>query len=168
MILERRSCKEYRPDPVDRETLSQIVEAGRYAPSGMNRQMCHFYVVDDRTLLAKISALVSRKLPAFEGKDCRYGAPALVVVANRKENKMALQDASCALENMMLAACALGVGSRWINQPFALSDDAELRALLGLPEEERICGSLALGCPAGPLFPGQRERTGNPVTWVTG
>ena len=167
LILDRRSCKEYRSDPLDRPTLAAIVEAGRYAPSGMNRQMCHFYVITDPQILTRISALVSEKLPGFAQRDCRYAAPALVVVANRKDNPMAIQDASCAMENMMLAACAVGVASRWINQPFALSDDADLRTLIGVGEEERICASLALGYPAGPLYPGRAERTGNTVTWVS-
>ncbi len=171
LILDRRSCKEYLPDPLDRPTLAAIVEAGRYAPSAMNRQRCHFYVVTDSKILDAITRTVSKNLPGFEAKDCRYGAPALVVVTNRKNNPMALQDASCAMENMMLAACALGVASRWINQPYALSDDPELRALLapaGLSDEERICASLALGLPAGPLYPARPERTGNPVSWLTG
>lgn len=168
LILDRRSCKEYRPDPLDRPTLAAIVEAGRYAPSGMNRQMNHFYVITDANVLASITRLVSEKLPGFAQRDCRYAAPALVVVANRKDNPMAIQDASCAMENMMLAACAMGVASRWINQPFALSDDPDLRAAIGVGEEERICASLALGYPVGPLYPGRTERTGNPVTWLSG
>ena len=170
LILDRRSCKEYLPTPLDRPTLAAIVEAGRYAPSGMDRQKNHFYVVTDPQILAAVTRIVSEKLPGFQGRDCRYGAPALVVVANRRENTVALQDAACAMENMMLAACAVGVASRWINQPAALSDDPDLRALLvpyGLSEEERICASLALGLPADPLYPGRKERTGNPVTWVS-
>lgn len=171
LIVGRHSCRVYKPDPLDRDTLAAIVETARYAPSGMNRQMCHFYVITDPALLAAITQLVSEKLPPFAEKDCRYGAPALVIVANRKDNTSAMQDASCALENMMLAGCALGVASRWINQPAALSDDPDFRALLapaGLTDEERICGSLSLGYPAGDLFPPRPERKGNFVTWVTG
>ena len=170
LILDRRSCKEYRPDPLDQPTLAAIVEAGRFAPSGMDRQKNHFYVVTDPQVLSALSSLVSQKLSGFSARDFRYGAPALVIVANRKDNPMAIQDASCAMENMMLAACAVGVASRWINQPYALRDDPDLRALLapfGLGEEECICASLALGYPVGPLFPGRKEHTGNPVTWVS-
>lgn len=168
LILDRRSCKEYQPTPLSRSTLTAIVEAGRYAPSGMNRQLNHFIIVTDPKTLAEITRMVSEKLPAFAGKDCRYGAPALVVVANRKSNGVALQDAACAMENMMLAAASLGVASRWINQPYALTDDPELRALLGIEEEERICASLSLGLPAGPLFPGRKDHPGNPISWITG
>ena len=48
LILERRSCRHFLPQPLDRPTLAAIVEAGRYAPSAMNRQMNHFYIVTDR------------------------------------------------------------------------------------------------------------------------
>ena len=168
LILDRRSCRTFRPEPLDRPTLAAIVEAGRYAPSAMNVQLCRFYVITDPRLLRRISDTVSRRLEGFADRDCRYGAPALVLVTNRTSNPCALQDAACAMENMMLSACAMGVGSCWINQPFYLSDDPELRALLaplGLTEEERVCCSLALGLPDGPLFPGRRERTGNSVVW---
>lgn len=172
LISARHSCRAYRTTPVDRDTLNTVVQAGRHAPSGMNRRMCHFYVITDPVLLSRISAVVSEKMSErFADHDCRYGAPALVVAANRKDNPTAMQDASCALENMMLAAPVLGLGSCWINQLTHLDNDPDLRALLapiGLTDEERICGSLSLGYPAGPLFPDRPERDGNEVTWVTG
>ena len=167
-LLERRSCRKYLPEQIKDEELAAVLEAGTFAPSGMNRQLNHFIIVTDPKTLAEITRMVSEKLPAFAGKDCRYGAPALVVVANRKSNGVALQDAACAMENMMLAAASLGVASRWINQPYALTDDPELRALLGIEEEERICASLSLGLPAGPLFPGRKDHPGNPISWITG
>ena len=169
LLLDRRSCRAFQPDPVDRPTLAAIVEAGRYAPSAMNIQKNHFYIITDPALLTQLTETVSRKLEGFAGRDFRYGAPALVLVTNRKRNTMALQDASCAMENMMLAAAALGLGSCWINQPFHLREDAQLRALLtdlDIPEDEMPCCALALGLPAAPLFPGRRPRTGNPVVWL--
>ena len=80
------------------ETLTSILHKDvKAAPSGMNRQMNHFYVITDPQVLSALSALVSQKLPGFAQRDCRYAAPALVVVANRKDNPTALQDASCAM-----------------------------------------------------------------------
>lgn len=170
LILERRSCKQYLPDPLPTETVSAIVEAGRHAPSGMNRQMSHFYVISDPALLDTLTQTVSEKLPSFAQRNFHYGSPVLVVVANRFDNPSALQDVSCAMENMMLAACCLGAGSCWINQLYHLREDPEVRELLaekiGLPEEEWVCGALALGLPAGPLFPGPKAHPGNPVTWI--
>ncbi len=169
LIHNRRSIREYTAEPVYREALAAIVEAGRYAPSGMNRQMTTFYIITDQKLLQAISELVSGKLPPFAGRDCRYGAPALILLTNKKENPSALQDSACAMENMMLAACAMGLGSRWINQPYKLSDDPDLRALLaplGLTDADRVTASLSVGHPAGELFPGPKPRTGNPVVWA--
>ena len=142
LLLDRRSCRAFQPDPVDRPTLAAIVEAGRYAPSAMNIQKNHFYIITDPALLT-----------------------------NRKRNTMALQDASCAMENMMLAAYSMGVGSCWINQPFHLQDDPDLRALLaplGVTEKDLLCCALALGLPQGELPRSRPERTGNLVTWVDG
>ena len=104
LLLDRRSCRAFQPDPVDRPTLAAIVEAGRYAPSAMNIHKNHLYIITDPALLTRLTETVSRKLENFAGRDFRYGAPALVLVTNRKRNTMALQDASCAMENMMLAA----------------------------------------------------------------
>ena len=171
LLQARRSCRAFQPQPLDRDTLTAIVEAGRQAPSAKNRQLCKFYVITDAGLLQAISQTVSARLEGFAGKDCRYGAPTLVLVTNRRDNACALQDASCAIENMLLAASALGVGSCWINQPYFLSWDEEFRALLapaGVTEEETVCGSVALGLPAGELFPGPRSTRGNAVVWVTG
>lgn len=170
LILERRSCKKYLPDSLPAETVAAIIEAGRHAPSGMNRQMNHFYVISDPNLLDVLTQTVSSKLPAFAQRNFHYGSPVLVMVANRFENPTALQDAGCAMENMMLAACCLGVGSCWINQLYHLREDREVRALLaekiGLSEDEWVCGSLALGLADGPLFPGPKAHPGNPVTWI--
>ena len=160
LLLDRRSCRAFQPDPVDRPTLAAIVEAGRYAPSAMNIQKNHFYIITDPALLTQLTETVSRN-----------GAPALVLVTNRKRNTMALQDASCAMENMMLAAYSMGVGSCWINQPFHLQDDPDLRALLaplGVTEKDLLCCALALGLPQGELPRSRPERTGNLVTWVDG
>ena len=180
LILDRRSCRSYQPQLPERSLLTAVVEAGRYAPTAvveagryaptaMNRQLTRFTVLTDPARLARLRDTVSRRLEGFSDRDCTYAAPALVLLTGRKDNPCALQDASCAMENMMLAAAALGLGSCWINQPFHLREDAQLRALLtdlDIPEDETPCCALALGLPAAPLFPGRRPRTGNPVVWL--
>lgn len=170
MILDRRSCRSYRPELPDHDDLAAVVETARYAPSGMNRQIAHYFVITDQKLLQKLTALVSEKMEPFANRDFRYGAPVLVLACHRKDCKVSLQDTSCAMENMMLAAFSMGMGSRWINQPKNLTDDPDLRALLapiGLTDEEYICASLALGWPDDPI-PSRRAPFGNPVTWVEG
>lgn len=138
LILDRRSCRAFQDAPLDRPTLAAIVEAGRYAPSAMNRQQCRFYVITDPKLLDAVTTGVRENLSGFEEKDCRYAAPALILVTNRKDNSCALQDAACAMENMMLAAYAMGVGL--LDQP-------------ALP-------SAGQRGPAGPAFPHRCGRRG--------
>lgn len=171
LILDRRSCRSYQPQLPERSLLTAVVEAGRYAPTAMNRQLTRFTVLTDPARLARLRDTVSRRLEGFADRDCTYAAPALVLLTGRKDNPCALQDASCAMENMMLAAYSMGVGSCWINQPFHLQDDPDLRALLaplGVTEKDLLCCALALGLPQGELPRSRPERTGNLVTWVDG
>ena len=157
LMHDRRSTRAYRPEPLQEAVIQQILEAGRFAPSGMNKQLNHFYVITDPNYLADLTALVSR-----------YGAPVLVLVTNQKESTTCVQDASCAMENMMLAAFSLGVGSCWINQLYRTREDREVQeklAEIGVTPEEMPVAALALGWPAVD-FPGPREKTGNLVSWV--
>ena len=82
-----------------------------------------------------------------------------------------MADSACALENMMIAANALDLGSCWINQLHWLDEDEEVREYLyglGLSEDETVTGALSLGYAAEGL-PNHTPlpRTGNPVTWIT-
>ena len=148
LMHDRRSTRAYRPEPLQEAVIQQILEAGRFAPSGMNKQLNHFYVITDPNYLADLTALVSRLMENYRDKDFRYGAPVLVLVTNQKESTTCVQDASCAMENMMLAAFSLGVGSCWINQLRETCDVPEVRALLteyGVPEDHIVVCSAAIG-----------------------
>jgi nitroreductase len=186
-IHSRRSARAYTAKPLARETLTAIIEAGRAAPSGGNNQTTHFLVITAPQVLADLKELTVSAFSAMEatpdlykslrgsilqakkgGYDFLYGAPVLIVTANRKGYGNAMADCACALENMMLAATALQVGSCWINQLKWLNEDAPLRAYLearGLTKEEDICGGLALGYTDRPAPP-PLERFGNPVTII--
>lgn len=94
----------------------------------------------------------------------------LIVTANKRGYGNALADSACALENMMIAANALDLGSCWINQLHWLDENPQVRTYLetlGLEEDETITGGLILGYAAeGVLERTALPRTGNPVTWV--
>ena len=96
--------------------------------------------------------------------------PVLIVTANKKGYGNAMADSSCALENMMIAANALDLGSCWINQLHWLDGDARVRGYLeklGLKADETVTGGLILGCGCDGLpVRSERKRTGNPVTWI--
>ena len=98
-----------------------------------------------------------------------YKTPVLIVTANKKGYGNAMADSACALENMMIAANALDLGSCWINQLHWLEEKDAVHSFLmrhGLQEDETVTGALALGHPAQALTRRMAPRKGNPVTWA--
>ena len=190
-IMTRRSTRKFRADAVPEEMLKQVIEAGRRAPSGGNNQTTHLIVIEKPEVLAELPGLVEKEFSQMEiqpdtykslknainaakkgGYIFHYHAPVLIVVANKIGYGNALADSACVLENMMVAANALDLGTVWINQLHWLTDHALIRAYLGafgLAEAETITGGLAIGWPdTEDGLPNRAElpRTGNPVTWV--
>ena len=188
-ILTRRSTRKYKNAGLDRELIEKVIEAGRYAPSGSNSQSTHFIVITDKTVLSELAELVKHEFAGMEIKEDTYislknsinaaksgnymfyyDAPVLIVTANRGGYGNAIADSACALENMMIAANALDLGSCWINQLHWLDKNEAVRNFLqdkGLKEEETITGGLIIGYPDGDL-PNRTplDRKGNPVTWI--
>ncbi|MCD8241651.1 MAG: nitroreductase family protein [Lachnospiraceae bacterium] len=166
-IMERRSTRKYNEKPVSEEQLSDIVEAGRFAPTGGNSQTVHFVVITNAEIRKELRGLVKDAFARMELQEGQYAsiqnairlskrgtyafdyhAPILIVVANRKGYPNAMADSACALQNMMLEAESLGVGSCWINQLHWLDENPTIREFLkplGISGEETICGALALG-----------------------
>ena len=151
MLLTRRSVRAYKPDPVPEALLEEVLRAGTYAPTGGGRQSPVLVAVTDRAARDEISRLNA----AVMGKDTDpyYGAPVLVLALADPASSTWVEDASCALENMMLAAHALGLGSVWVHREREIFDSEAGKALLrdwGLPETLRGVGSIALGYASGP------------------
>ena len=184
-IVTRRSTRNYRPDPVEEEKLEKILEAGRQAPSGGNNQTSHFFVIRkrevlDRLVVARMEvtedmyASMKHSVTAAKkgGYVFCYNAPVLIVVANRKGYGNNIADCACAIENMMVAANALDLGSCWINQLKWLNEEAEILEYLrsfGLKEEERVYGAVIVGYPATESgLPDRRKMVmkGNEVTRI--
>ena len=190
-IYTRRSTRNYKPNAVEKEKLTKILEAARQAPSGVNSQTNHFRVIQNREVLDKLIALTEagfRKMEADEttypslrhaieaskkgGYVFCYNAPLLIAVANRKDYGNNIADCACALENMMVAANALDLGSCYINQLRWLNEDEALvdyLRSLGMKENERVYGAVIIGYPAGGL-PNRSlmAQKGNEVTWIGG
>ena len=188
-IRTRRSTRKLSPVIPERDLLETVIEAGRLAPSGGNSQSTHFIVITKEEILKELAAKVQEAFAEMEvtedtyvslknsilfskkgGYVFHYNAPVLIVTANKKGYGNAMADSSCALENMMIAANALDLGSCWINQLHWLDEDKRIREYmysLGLSEDETITGGLIVGYPAAeePVR-GALKRTGNPVTWV--
>ena len=190
-IKSRRSTRKFLDKPLEREKLDAVLEAGRYAPSGGNNQSTHLLVIEDKEVLAKLAAMAEKAFAAMEvtegmyksmagsvraakrgGYVFHYQPAALILTANQKDYSNNLVDCACVLENMMLMANALDLGSVWINQMKWLNDDPEINAYLfslGMKESERVYGGLALGYPdTEDGLPNRTAlpRTGNEVTYI--
>lgn len=158
-LLNRRSIRAFEEKPIPREEIEQIVEAGRYAPSGMGRQTWKFTVVVNREKIQKLAAAIEKVL---ERENYNMYAPeVLIIPSNEKTSKFGKEDNACALENIFLAAYSFGIGSVWINQLQDICDDPQIRAILDefeIPSDHVVYGMAALGYPA--MDPKQPNKIG--------
>ena len=144
IIKSRVSCRSYSDKKVSKAKLEQILEAGKFAPSAMNRQICNILVIKSKSTLEKVRAALTEKF----GRECLYGAKTLCLVYGPRDDRFTKQDASCILENMFVAARALKIDSCWINQLDELLSDpkyVKLQKKLGLTPDDMVVGSIILG-----------------------
>ena len=146
VIKNRVSCREYSDKKVSLKKALEIAEAGKYAPSAMNRQIANIFVINTKRYVEKL-----RKLSlAISNRDCMYGAKTVLLVGAPREDRFVAQDCSCVLQNVFLAASALRISSCWINQFDELlqtKDGLKVKKALGIPEDYRIIGAAILGYP---------------------
>lgn len=152
-MQNRRSIRSYKPDPVPQELLDQIIQAGLYAPNGRNDQSPIILAVTDRSTRDQLSRMNNEIMGGAPGNDPFYGAPAvLVVLVDRSANTWAY-DGPIVMENMMLAAHALGLGSCWIHrakQEFQSPEGKAILERLGITGDYEGVGHCILGYPDGP------------------
>ena len=166
IIKTRRSTRSFKEIDVEKEKLDQIIEAARYAPSGGNNQSSHFIVVKNGQFLEELAQMAQTEFSKMEVEEnmykslkssimqskkgnyiFHYNAPVLIVVCNEKGYGNAFADSACAIENMLVMANALDLGSCYINQLTWLSEHEVIRNKLDLCEDEMICGAVAIGYP---------------------
>ncbi len=154
IIKERRSIRRFKPDPVPKELIDKIMEAGLFAASGMGKQAPIIIAVTNRELRDRI-AEENRKIGGWgEGFDPFYGAPVILIVASNLEARTATYDGSVTLGNMMLMAHELGLGTCWIHrakEEFASDFGKEILDSLGVEGDYEGVGHLALGYIEGDM-----------------
>ena len=127
-LMERRSCRSYKPDPIPAEILDQILEAGTYAATGMGRQSPVMIAVTDKKTRDQLSRMNADVMGA--SSDPFYGAPVVVVVLADRSVPTCLYDGSLVMGNLMNAAHSLGIASCWIHRAKEEFDSAEGKAIL--------------------------------------
>lgn len=147
-LKERISTKSYLSRQVPDDLLDAVLEAGLYAPSGLNNQKAVMVAVRDkqtRDTLSRMNAeILGSKADPF------YNAPCVIVVLSDPERNTWVEDGSLVMGNLMNAAQSLGLGSCWVHRAREMFDTEEGKALLrkwGLPEKLRGIGNCLLGYP---------------------
>ena len=172
-IFVRRSVRAYTPQQLDESTVRGLLDAAVQAPTAMLEQAWTFVIVQDKRLLRKLSdrakALWLEEATAAHGHHPRvahlhgdiikrladphfnvfYEAPTLIVICGRRADRFVIGDCWLAAENLMLAACALGLGTCCIGGATAALNAADVKAELGIPADVTAVVPIVVGVPAG-------------------
>ena len=161
VIKSRRSIRKYLDKPISKEVIDRLIEAAKWAPSGMNEQPWGFIVVQNKALIKELS---DRAIPYIKGmiegnpkyirykkrmkvKDFSifYYAPCVVMVIGSADAFAYQNDCAMAAQNIMLAASSMGIGSCWVGMMNVLNEDKWFREKFQVPDNYRVVAPLALG-----------------------
>jgi nitroreductase len=135
-IKKRRSVRKFTGELISREDLEKIVDAGRLAATGSNRQPWDFIVVTDGKMIDRLTVV---------GKWMKK-AGAIIAVVLDPYSRWWVEDGSAAIENMLIASTALGYGSCWVEGD-SLPHEEEFKTLLGVPKGKRLLALIPVGVP---------------------
>ena len=148
-LKERRSCRSYKPDPIPEEILDQILEAGTYAATGMNRQSPIMIAVTDKKTRDQLSRMNASVFGM--NNDPFYGAPVVIAVLADRKVPTYLYDGSLVMGNLMNAAHSLGIASCWIHrakEEFESEEGKKILKELGIEGDYEGIGHCILGYAA--------------------
>ncbi len=179
-LLNRRSIRKFKPDPIDREIVDLIIKTGRYAASGLNSQEWHFSVVTNQKVIKSVVDAYKKGISVFdddpeivarvndENYSNFYHAPVVIFVSGRFDSAFKVCDCANAIQNMCVAAYSLGIGSCYIASflPAFFGEEKDtLNKSLDVPEDYEIICSVALGYADQP-HPEPTPRRENTVSYI--
>jgi len=147
-IRDRRSVRQFETASIEEEKIQAILEAGRWAPSWLNRQPWRFLIITDQNLKQRISEHV----PNIFIMGLKQAPICIAVCVEPKEDPYHfIEDGAAATQNMALAAQSLGLGSVWIGV-FNLKDkkdstEKKIKEILNIPKTYRLISILPIGVP---------------------
>ena len=150
-IMSRRSIRQYKPEPVKRETMDVILNCGINAPNGMNRQSWEVRVIDKPEKVAELKAAMVKAHPQMKPEmveGCFRNAPTLVFVGTDGSYDFATIDCGLLTENIVLSAWSLGVGSVCLGSPIRfIMESPEALEMLQFSEGFKPVICIGLGYP---------------------
>lgn len=176
-IKNRRSVREYTDESVSKEQIQSILEAGTWAPTGMDRQPWKFIIIEDKKLLKLISdetkVVVKQMMPPLAEQFCTqediicYNAPVLVLVCTEKDKQwenLNLTDCVLATQNMFLKAYELGLGTCYMGFVNLLNSKPDVLQKIGVPDNYQMMVPFILGHPKAKQEQGKRNKPA--VQWI--
>ncbi len=137
-IFKRRSVREFTGDAIPQTDLIRLIEAARWAPSGYNRQPWEFILITEVATIQQLKVAA----PWMD-----KAAAVIAVVLDQASSQYWLEDGAAAIENILLAATAMGYGSCWLQGDSEPLED-KFKAWLGVPAEKRLLTLIPIGVPA--------------------
>ncbi len=141
-IRKRRSVRKFTGEAVPESTLRAVLDAGRWAPSGLNNQPWKFVVITDQTTRAAVAAKTKyRKVLEQAPLQIAIFLDQILSYDRTKD----VQGIGACMQNMLLAAHSLGLGTVWMGE--ILNRREEVEGLLAVPESFELMGVIAVGHP---------------------
>ncbi|GLB50431.1 nitroreductase [Neptunitalea lumnitzerae] len=161
-ILTRRSIRKYTDQQVSKELLDTIMKSAIFAPSALNKQPWEVRVIQNKEVLTEIN---NRFLKYAEGKEFQgsasrwrepsfsifHNSPTLIVIARDSSNSYSMLDCGIILQNILLSAHAMDLGTCPIGSlvpVLTLPENKDILELLNIPEGYEVAINVALGYPA--------------------
>jgi nitroreductase len=185
----RRAVRSFRPDSIDDASIQSLLAAAVRAPTAMHREPWAFAIVQDRALLRRLSDRVKAKwldtephleryvvaavpeaggfLEALSHPDFNvfYDAGTLIVICARRLSRFVSADCWLATENLMLAACGMGLGTCMVGSAIEALNLPEAKIELAIPTEVDVIAPILVGVPSGPTAPTSR-RSPEILSWA--
>ena len=175
-ILARRSVRSFKPKQVNKATIGSLLEAAVRAPTAIHQEPWAFVIIQDKPMLKNLSDLAKpiflaemhqhhrsehsdHKLDIFDTPDFNifYDASTLIVICGKTASPFFTADCWLAAENLMLAACAMDLGSCVIGSALPAFNVATVRAKLRIPDEYSVVAPIVLGYPSNEAPPSLRK-----------
>ncbi|HSW57515.1 MAG TPA: nitroreductase family protein [Dehalococcoidales bacterium] len=160
-IKKRISIRAYQEKPLPEDVITSLLEAARYAPTARNAQQLEYKVITSQALSKKLSDRIMAALhkeiaampvpPTMPPPPPRphifYFAPLVIIIAGPKDNLWIDSDAALGVQNIMLYAASIGLGSCFIGMARLLEKDSEMLGELRIKDDQRIAACVVVGYP---------------------
>jgi len=170
IIKARKSIRAYKDTPLPQDIVDSILEAGMNAPTARNLQQLEYKVITNKTLISKLSDGIAKAMqnapnmpPPPPGTPQRpnffYGAPLLVIITAPKDNPFAVSDGALAVQNMMLYATSVDLGSCFIGLAKFIENDPDLLKEINIADNMNIVATVICGYPGEDPEPREKKLT---------